>query len=70
MKMKKTIKKDVREFLKELSEDERMKVRDEFLKASGLAYPSWYNKFSGKVKFSRLELVTLGNICKMNFLDD
>ncbi len=68
--MKKTNKKDVREFLKELSEDERMKVRDEFLKASGLAYPSWYNKFSRKVKFSRLELVTLGNICKVNFLDE
>ena len=68
--MKKTIKKDVREFLKELKEDERMRVRDEFLKVSGLAYPSWYNKISGKVKFSRLELVTLGNICNVNFLDD
>lgn len=68
--MKKTIKKDVREFLKELKEDERMKVRDEFLKVSGLAYPSWYNKISGKVKFSRLELVTLGNICNVNFVED
>lgn len=68
--MEKTIKKDVREFLKELSEEERSRIRDEFLKVSGLAYPSWYNKFSGKIKFSRLELVALGNICNVNFLDN
>lgn len=68
--MKKTIKKDVREFMKELSKDDRRRVRDEFLNVSGLAYPSWYNKFSGKVKFSRLELVTLGNICNVNFVED
>ena len=68
--MKKTTKKDVREFLKELNEEERVRVRDEFLNVSGLAYPSWYNKISGKVKFSRLELMTLGSICNVNFLDD
>ena len=68
--MEKTIKKDVREFLKELSEEERSRIRDEFLKVSGLAYTSWYNKFSGKIKFSRLELVALGNICNVNFLDN
>ena len=68
--MKKTTKKDVREYLKELNEEERVRVRDYFLYVSGLAYPSWYNKISGKVKFSRLELMTLGNICNVNFLDD
>ena len=68
--MKKTIKKDVREFLRGLNEDERMKIRDEFLRITGLAFPSWYNKYSGKTKFSRLEMVTLGKICKVDFVGE
>lgn len=68
--MKKTIKKDVSEYLRGLTEEERMKIRDEFLRLTGLSYPSWYNKFSGNVKFSRLELVTLGNICKVDFIGE
>lgn len=68
--MKKTNKKDVKEFLKGLSEEERLRIRDEFLKVTRLSYPSWYNKFSGKIKFSHLELVTLGNICNVNFVDE
>lgn len=67
--MKKTIKKDVKEFLKGLSEEERLRVRDEFLKVTKLSYPSWYNKFSGNIKFSYLELVTLGNICNVKFVE-
>ena len=67
--MKKAIKKDVKEFLKGLSEEERLRIRDEFLEATKLSYPSWYNKFSGNIKFSHLELVTLGNICNENFVD-
>lgn len=68
--MKKTTKKDVKEFLKGLSEEERLKIRDEFLRVTKLSYPSWYNKFSGNIKFSHLELVTLGKICNENFVED
>ena len=35
--MKKTTKKDVKEFLKGLSEEERLKIRDEFLRVTKLS---------------------------------
>ena len=68
--MKKVIKKDFREYLKGLSEEEKGIIRDKFLKLTGLAYPTWYGKVSGNGKFSRLELIVLGDICKAKFVDD
>lgn len=67
--MKKTIKKDFIEYLKGLEEQEKLRIREEFLKMTGLSYPTWYGKISGNGKFSRLELIALGNICNENFVD-
>ena len=67
--MKKTIKKDFKEYLKGLDEKDRLRVRAEFLKMTGLSYPTWYGKISGNGNFSRLELITLGKICGENFVD-
>ena len=66
--MKKVIKKDLKEYLSSLSEQERVEIRDTFLEMTGLSYPSWYNKISGRCAFSKLEIATLGNICKVQFV--
>ena len=68
--MKKVIKKDFREYLKGLSEEEKGIIRDKFLKLTGLSYPTWYGKVSGHGNFSRLELIALGDICKAKFVED
>ncbi len=68
--MKKVIKKDFRDYLKGLSEKEKAAIRDQFLKVTGLSYPTWYGKVSGNGNFSRKDLVVLGNICNMNFVED
>lgn len=65
--MGKMVKGDVRDYLRGLSEEERVRVRDEFLALSGLSYPSWYGKLAGG-QFSRLELWALGNICGVRFV--
>jgi len=66
--MRKVIKKDLKEYLNGLSEQERVEIRDTFLEMTGLSYPSWYNKISGRCSFSKLEIATLGNICKVQFV--
>ena len=49
-----------------LSEEEKQRVRDEFLKAAGLSYPSWYTKRSRGV-FTPLELAELKRITGKDF---
>lgn len=66
--MAKLAKKDFKEYLNALDEKERLRIRDKFLELTGLAYPSWYVKISSG-KFSRLELVALGDICGEKFVD-
>ncbi|MBR6188582.1 MAG: hypothetical protein IKQ59_06465 [Prevotella sp.] len=66
--MAKTEKKDFKEYLKTLDEKERLRIRQEFLTMTGLAYPSWYVKTSSG-GFSRLELLALEKICGEKFVD-
>lgn len=66
--MAKTEKKDFKEYLKTLDEKERLRIREEFLALTGLAYPSWYVKTSSG-GFSRLELLALEKICGEKFVD-
>lgn len=47
--------------------EERKRIRDEFLRKSGLSYPAWYSKMTRK-SFSPLELDVLGKICGKDFL--
>lgn len=49
-----------------LSEEEKQRVRDEFLKATGLSYPSWFTKRS-RGSFSQLELALLKRITGRDF---
>ncbi len=49
-----------------LSVEEKQRVRDEFLKATGLSYPSWFTKRSRGV-FSPLELAELKRITGRDF---
>lgn len=62
-------KKSFLEYFRGLSESERVKVRDEFLKMTGLKYPSWYAKMSSG-NFRKMDLIALGMICKEKFVDD
>ena len=62
-------KKDFKEFLKEQDGKERIRIRQEFLEITGLAYPSWYAKISENGSFSRLELLALEKICGEKFVD-
>lgn len=65
---KKAIKNRFKEYYQNLSEEERVKVRDKFLEQSGIVYSSWYGKLQ-RNGFSRLELLTLGKICNQNFFN-
>lgn len=49
-----------------LNVEEKQRVRDEFLKATGLSYPSWFTKRSRGV-FSPLELAELKRITGRDF---
>ena len=49
-----------------LAEAERQRVRDGFLEATGLSYPSWYTKRSRGV-FSPLEIEKLREITGRDF---
>lgn len=62
-------KKSFLEYLKGLNESERVNVRDEFLKKTGLKYPSWYAKMSTG-NFRKSDLIVLELICKEKFLDE
>lgn len=62
-------KKSFLEYFRELNESERVRVRDEFLKMTGLKYPSWYAKMATG-NFRKLELKALEQICKVDFVDD
>jgi hypothetical protein len=46
--------------------NERRRIREEFLKTSGLSYPAWYAKLQRK-KFSALEIRALEDICHQEF---
>lgn len=65
---KKAIKNRFKEYYQNLSEEERVNVRDKFLEQSGIVYSSWYGKLQ-RNGFSRLELLTLGKICNQNFFN-
>ena len=65
---KKVIKNWFKEYYQNLSEEERVNVRDKFLEQSGIVYSSWYGKLQ-RNGFSRLELLTLGKICNQNFFN-
>lgn len=65
---KKVIKNWFKEYYQNLSEEERVNVRDKFLEQSGIVYSSWYGKLQ-RNGFTRLELLTLGKICKQNFIN-
>ncbi len=65
---KKVIKNWFKEYYQNLSEEERVNVRDKFLEQSGIVYSSWYGKLQ-RNGFTRLELLTLGEICKQNFIN-
>lgn len=54
------------EFYKGLTDQARKKVRDEFLAATGLSYPSWFTKRSKGV-FSPLEIKELKRITNIDF---
>lgn len=49
-----------------LSEDDKIGIRDSFLKASGLAYTSFYHKLRND-KFSKLEQSKLEELCNQKF---
>lgn len=49
-----------------LSSEEKKRVRDEFLEATGLSYPSWFTKRS-RGFFSILELQKLQEITGIDF---
>ena len=65
---KKVIKNWFKEYYQNLSEEERVNVRDKFLEQSGIVYSSWYGKLQ-RNGFTRLELLTLGEICNQNFIN-
>lgn len=65
---KKVIKNWFKEYYQNLSEEERVNVRDKFLEQSGIVYSSWYGKLQ-RNSFTRLELLTLGKICNQNFIN-
>ncbi len=65
---KKVIKNWFKEYYQNLSEEERVNVRDKFLEQSGIVYSSWYGKLQ-RNGFTRLELLTLGKICNQNFIN-
>jgi hypothetical protein len=56
------------DFYKQQDVGRRRIIRDEFLEKSGMTYPAWYSKLRRNV-FSKLELITLGDICGERFVD-
>lgn len=62
-------KKSFMEYYRGLNESERVKVRDEFLKKTGLKYPSWYAKMSSG-NFRKIDLIALELICKEKFVNE
>ena len=60
--MCKAAKKIFEDHYKGLSEKERTEVRDKFLEATGLSYPSWYGKIR-RFNFNKLEQKELFSIC-------
>lgn len=64
--MCKTAKKTFEDHYKGLSEKERIEIRDKFLEATGLSYPSWYGKIR-TFSFSKLEQKELFAICGLAF---
>lgn len=65
---KKEIKNRFKEYYQNLSEEERVSVRDKFLEQSGIVYSSWYGKLQ-RNGFSKLELLKLGEICNQDFIN-
>lgn len=55
-----------RAYYEPLSMEEKQRVRDEFLKVTGLSYPSWFQKRNRGV-FSPLELAELKRITGRDF---
>ncbi len=51
-----------------LSPKEKQRVRDEFLKSSGISYPTWYSKLN-RNNFSILEMKELSRICNLEFIE-
>lgn len=66
--MVKKVRRDFKEWYRDQADDVRVGVRDEFLRVSGLSYPTWYAKMSAGGKFNRLELDKLGEICGERFM--
>ena len=64
---KKVIENGFKSYYQNLPEEERVRVRDEFLSRSGLVYSSWYGKLQ-RDAFSKLELESLQEICKKKFI--
>lgn len=64
--MRKMAKKSFKEYYEGLEPKERIRVRDAFLEASDLKYPTWYTKLKDG-NFSKLELAALSQICDVMF---
>lgn len=63
---KKVIENGFKSYYQNLPEEERVRVRDEFLAKSGRVYSTWYGKLQ-RDSFSKLELIVLGEITGKNF---
>ena len=62
-------KKTFKEHFDSLSKEKRVEIRDRFLEATGLSYPSWYTKIYNN-SFSKLEMKELSKICGCEFSAD
>lgn len=67
--MCKAEKKTFKDYYEGLNEKKKTEVRDNFLKMTGLAYPSWYGKIRN-MNFSKLEMKALSDICGCEFSAD
>ena len=67
MEKKKFDKKKFELYYKELPEDKKKFVREEFLKMSGLSYPAWFAKRQ-RGNFTMLEMDALKSITGRSFV--
>lgn len=59
-------KKSFLEYYSEVNSAEKKRIRDSFIKESGLSYPSWYSKLARK-NFTPLEMKCLEELCGKSF---
>lgn len=58
---------DFRDYYTSQDPEEKLRIRDAFLEATGIRYITWYSKVQ-RACFSKLEKAELSKICKTQFV--